>query len=176
MMIAAAKILRFGSLLCAVFLVLSQVCPAQNPLRPRRMPVQQQPNPGLSTAEQEAQPNTANYPQAPVNTNPVPNPNVVATPANSSQIPQTPNTAVKTPTVPNAAQTSRAPVAAPNRPMVPQSQVLIGPPAPIPPTPEQMPPSAPKVTYQNGLLSVESVNSRLIDILSGIRNKTGMQF
>jgi hypothetical protein len=39
-----------------------------------------------------------------------------------------------------------------------------------------MAPAAPKITYQNGLLSVESVNGRLIDILNGIRTKAGIQF
>ena len=58
----------------------------------------------------------------------------------------------------------------------PQTQGFIGPPAPIPPTPEQMPPSAPKVSYQDGLLSVESTNSRLSDILNSIRARTGIQF
>jgi hypothetical protein len=52
----------------------------------------------------------------------------------------------------------------------------IGPPAPLPLTLEQMSPTPPKIVYQNGLLSVESVNSRLIDILNGIRTKAGIQF
>jgi hypothetical protein len=41
--------------------------------------------------------------------------------------------------------------------------------------PEQMPPVPPKVIYQNGLLSVESTNSTLSDILNGIRTKAGIQ-
>src|SRR5215468_1628257 len=175
-MTVASKNLRFGYLLCVLFLVLSQVCLAQNPRRHRRPQVQQQPVPNFSTAEQEAQPNTAYYPQAPVYTNPAPDPNTqpvhpVAAPAASNPTPRNPDTGVKTPNPPTA-QPNQPPVTA----QTPQNHGLIGPPAPIPPTPEQMPPSAPKVIFQNGLLSVESVNSRLIDILNGIRNKTGMQF
>lgn len=74
-----------------------------------------------------------------------------------------------------AAATPPAPAPMPQ--VQPRSnQGFIGPPAPIPPTPEQMPPSAPKIIYQDGLLSVESTNSRLSDILSGIRARTGIQF
>jgi len=175
-MTVASKNLRFGYLLCVLFLVLSQVCLAQNPLRNRRPQVPQQQVPNLSTAEQEAQPNTANYPQAPVYTNPVPGPNSqppqpVAAPGSSNPTPRNSETGVKTPNLPPP-QPTQPPVTA----QTPQNHGLIGPPAPIPPTPEQMPPSAPRVIFQNGLLSVESVNSRLIDILNGIRNKTGMQF
>src|SRR5262249_10655468 len=165
-----------GYLLCVFVLVLSQVCLAQNPRRHRRPQVQQQPVPNFSTAEQEAQPNTGYYPQAPVYANPAPDPNTqpvqpVAAPAASNPTPRNPDTAVKTPNPPTA-QPTQPPVTS----QAPQSHALIGPPAPIPPTPEQMPPSAPKVIFQNGLLSVESVNSRLVDIMNGIRNKTGTQF
>jgi len=45
----------------------------------------------------------------------------------------------------------------------------------IPLRPEQMPPVPPKVTYQNGLLSVEATNSTLSDVLNGIRAKAGIQ-
>jgi hypothetical protein len=45
----------------------------------------------------------------------------------------------------------------------------------VPLRPEQMPPGPPKVSYQNGLLSVESTNSTLGDILNMIRTKTGIQ-
>jgi len=53
---------------------------------------------------------------------------------------------------------------------------MIGPPAPIPPTPEQMPPTPARITYQNGMLSIESTNAQLTDILNGIHKKTGIQF
>src|SRR5215467_3227618 len=175
-MSVASKNLRVGYLLCVFVLVLSQVCLAQNPRRHRRPQVQQQPVPNFSTAEQEAQPNTGYYPQAPVYANPAPDPNTqpvqpVAAPAASNPTPRNPDTGVKTPNPPTA-QPTQPPVTS----QAPQSHALIGPPAPIPPTPEQMPPSAPKVIFQNGLLSVESVNSRLVDIMNGIRNKTGTQF
>lgn len=39
-----------------------------------------------------------------------------------------------------------------------------------------MPPAPAEVTYENGLLSVDSRNARLTDILTGIRAKTGIQF
>jgi hypothetical protein len=42
--------------------------------------------------------------------------------------------------------------------------------------PEQMPPVPPKVTYQNGLLTVEATNCTLGDILNVIRAKAGIQF
>src|SRR5215471_675726 len=175
-MSVASKNLRVGYLLCVFVLVLSQVCLAQNPRRHRRPQVQQQPVPNFSTAEQEAQPNTAYYPQTPAYTNPAPDPNTqpvqpVAAPATSNPSPRNPDTGVKTPNPPTA-QPNQPPATA----QTPQNHGLIGPPAPIPPTPEQMPPSAPKVIFQNGLLSVESVNSRLVDIMNGIRNKTGTQF
>lgn len=84
---------------------------------------------------------------------------------------------------PPSTQSNKPPATAPPPAPAPMPQVqphnnqgFIGPPAPIPPTPEQMPPSAPKITYQDGLLSVESTNSRLSDILNGIRARTGIQF
>lgn len=84
---------------------------------------------------------------------------------------------------PPSTQSNKPPATAPPPAPAPMPQVqshnnqgFIGPPAPIPPTPEQMPPSAPKISYQDGLLSVESTNSRLSDILNGIRARTGIQF
>jgi hypothetical protein len=50
------------------------------------------------------------------------------------------------------------------------------PPPPLPLPPEKQPPTPPKVSFQDGLLTVESTNSRLGDILSSIRNKAGIQF
>ncbi len=46
-------------------------------------------------------------------------------------------------------------------------------PPPSPPTPAQLPPSAPRVTYQNGLLTVVANNSTLGDILNAVGSKTG---
>jgi hypothetical protein len=48
------------------------------------------------------------------------------------------------------------------------------PPAPLPP--EKQPPTPPKVSFQDGLLTIESSNSRLGDILSSVRTKAGIQF
>ena len=47
---------------------------------------------------------------------------------------------------------------------------------PPPPTPEQMPPLAPKVTYQSGQLSIESQNATLGQILRSVQSKTGASF
>jgi hypothetical protein len=56
-------------------------------------------------------------------------------------------------------------------------------PTPIPsPTPMQamkpsdMPPVPPQVTFKNGLLTVNAVNSTLSSLLTAIRNKTGIEF
>jgi hypothetical protein len=47
-------------------------------------------------------------------------------------------------------------------------------PAPAPPpTPEQLPAIAPKLTYQNGLLTIVAQNSTLDDILRDVHSKTG---
>jgi hypothetical protein len=46
-------------------------------------------------------------------------------------------------------------------------------PPPPPPTLAQQPPVAPRVTFQNGLLSIDAPNSTLGDILGGIRRATG---
>lgn len=64
-------------------------------------------------------------------------------------------------------------------PTVPQQQ--IGPPSPepvqqVPQRPEQMPPVPAKVSYQNGLLTVQAPNSTLGDIFNGIRSRAGIQF
>ena|SRR5947209_5108331 len=45
-----------------------------------------------------------------------------------------------------------------------------------PPRPEQMPPVPAKVSYQNGLLTVQAPNSTLGDIFNGIRSRAGIQF
>lgn len=46
------------------------------------------------------------------------------------------------------------------------------PPAP-PPTPEQMPAVQPRVSFQNGLLSIEANNSTMYDVLSAVKRQTG---
>ncbi len=42
-------------------------------------------------------------------------------------------------------------------------------------TPEQLPPEAPRVTYSNGLLTVDSQNATLGEIFGAIRRQTGLQ-
>jgi hypothetical protein len=45
------------------------------------------------------------------------------------------------------------------------------------PLPEQLPPpTPPQVTYRNGMLTVQAMNSTLAGLLTAIRNKTGIQF
>jgi hypothetical protein len=60
-----------------------------------------------------------------------------------------------------------------------QTNGFIGPQLPPPPPPlppEKQPPTPPKVSFQDGLLTIESTNSKLGDILSSVRNKAGIQF
>ena len=59
------------------------------------------------------------------------------------------------------------------------SSVPWGPPGPapeVPKTPEQMPAVQPRVSYRDGLLTIEAPNSSLGSVLSAIHNKTGIQF
>jgi hypothetical protein len=50
-------------------------------------------------------------------------------------------------------------------------------PSPVAQAPEHLPPPTPPVvTYQNGLLTVQAMNSTLGGLLTAIRNKTGIQF
>jgi hypothetical protein len=42
--------------------------------------------------------------------------------------------------------------------------------------PADMPPAPPKVTFRNGMLTVEAVNSSMAGLLQAIRNKTGIEF
>jgi hypothetical protein len=66
---------------------------------------------------------------------------------------------------------------------VPQNQTAAVPrPAPdltpaAQPLPEELPPpTPPQVTYRNGMLTVQAMNSTLAGLLTAIRNKTGIQF
>jgi hypothetical protein len=46
-------------------------------------------------------------------------------------------------------------------------------PAPVPLTPEQMPATPPHVTYQNGLLTINAMNSTLSQVLRSVQAQTG---
>ena len=192
-MTPGSKILRFAWLLCLLLPALDGVC---------LQAAQQQDPP---TVDLESQPNTYQYPRAvrrgrilparPQNSDPAPDPNAnsAAQPAINNDIqgnqtnppsnnpvprPGQQMNGVRVPPSSTQAIKQPATTVAPN-PVTPAAQGrrgLIGPPAPVPPTPEQMPPSAPIITYQDGLLSVESTNSKLSDILNGIRARTGIQF
>jgi hypothetical protein len=58
-----------------------------------------------------------------------------------------------------------------SRPSPVPAPETVPPPAPL--TPEQMPPSPPEVTYQNGLLTIVATNSTLSDILHSVATRTG---
>ena len=58
----------------------------------------------------------------------------------------------------------------------PPIDLMQPPPTPAPQTPAQAPPAPPRIAYQNGLLTVDSSNARLGDILNAIRTQTGVQF
>jgi hypothetical protein len=56
---------------------------------------------------------------------------------------------------------------------------FIGPQMPLPAgpvPPEKQAPTPPRITFQNGLLTLESTNSRLADVLNGVRTKANIQF
>jgi hypothetical protein len=64
---------------------------------------------------------------------------------------------------------------------VPPSAAPIGPPAPppaipVPSRPADMPPVPPQVSYRNGMLTVNAVNSTMASVLNAIRSKTGIDF
>lgn len=179
------KILGLGALLSCVFLLPGGLCSAQNQGDPNRVQGQQ----GPSTSDLEAQPNTYQYPtvrrrrgftpaQEPAPSsvvNPDP-PAVNEQPNNFQPQPVQPATVMQQPPAANMVrQQNSMPVVRPPT-YAPQNPNFVGPPAPTPLTLEQMTPALPKVSYQNGLLSVESVNARLVDVLNGIRNKAGIQF
>ncbi len=67
------------------------------------------------------------------------------------------------------------PVLAPTAPAEPESMVVL--PAPLTPlTPQEMPAQPPAVSYLNGILTVDSQNSTVTDILIAIRRITGAEF
>lgn len=90
--------------------------------------------------------------------------------------------AVKPGTVMNSGrpgQVATAPVQ--SAPANMQQQQFVGPPSPepvqqLPQRPEQMPPVPARVSFQNGLLTVQAPNSTLGDIFNGIRSRAGIQF
>lgn len=189
------KNLGLGWLIGCMLLLPSELFFAQEQQPPEQnAPQAQQQNP--STVELEAQPNVYRYPgrsrrrgfpdpnpQTP-NPDPPANPDpppVAFQPNNSLQ----PNGNFPAAGVSSGASTPAGTPNPVNRPHAGTSATQnfiqpaagsIGPPAPLPLTLEQLSPTPPKITYQNGLLSVESVNSRLIDVLNGIRSKAGIQF
>ena len=190
LMMLIKKIAVLGGLVCCFLLLPGEIAWGQDDQSQPQSP---------STPDLESQPNTYHYPTAPrrrrfspnqTPTDPQPNPDSPANNVDPNGIPRTnPNFRQQTvPAAPTPAfqaapsnRTANPAAANPvNRP--PQAvfntpgKVLIGPPAPFPQTPEQMTPAPPKISYENGLLSVESVNARLVDILNGIKAKTGIQF
>ena len=182
------KILGIGWLFCCLLLLSGGTSLAQTQEDQNRLQPQQQ---SPSTVDLESQPNTYQYPRG-RRRGGIPQPNTATgapdPPPNTIQpnnnIPSI-NPNFRSQPVPQASAPAAVPMTSTGRPpgsapapapVIPPAQGFIGPPAPIPPTPEQMAPAAPKIIYQNGLLSVESVNARLIDILNGIHTKAGIQF
>lgn len=163
-------ILRIGWLLSGVMVWTGGICFAQTHDPPLQIAQE-----GPSTSDLEGQPNTNNYPR---NHRPVQLPNPSG--SNSGFQPPAPSNqrgpAFST-TAGNGVNPGQA-NAAPVNPHSPgaQNQPLIGPPAPPTPTLEEQAPAPPKVSYENGLLSVESVNARLSDVLAAIRVKAGIRF
>jgi hypothetical protein len=82
-------------------------------------------------------------------------------PAPNGQTKPAPKPVTSSRGVPTPAATP-APIASPT-PMQPMS-------------PADMPPAPPQVTFRNGLLTVNAVNSTLGSLLTAIRNKTGIEF
>jgi hypothetical protein len=77
--------------------------------------------------------------------------------------------------------TSTATKPNPSAPGVPAGTAAATAPVPSPTpmqpmNPSEMPPVPPQVTFRNGLLTVNAVNSTLSSLLTAIRNKTGIEF
>jgi hypothetical protein len=182
-MIVVEKIRRVSWLLACVLLVTGGVLSASAQDQTGQPATQSQ---SPSTQDLEAQPNTNQYPGAgrrqhrgiqpgsrpadPPANDPPPSPD--PTPSNTANPAPPPNQAPPVTAPRNSVRAT--PVPGPQN--FPPQNTMIGPPAPVPLTPEQMAPVPPKVSYENGLLSVESTNARLSDILNAIRARTGIQF
>jgi len=74
-----------------------------------------------------------------------------------------------------------APVVTPQQPQARPTPTVQAPNTPDPPAapavPDDLPPPNPaQVTYTNGMLTVQAINSTLGGLLAAIRNKTGIQF
>src|SRR5262252_3977724 len=84
------------------------------------------------------------------------------------------------PASPGPASPAASAAPAPNRNINPNPTPAVSPATaqsntPEPP-PTDQPPTPPQVTYRNGLLSIQAVNSTLGSVLTAIRNKAGIQF
>src|SRR5262249_33265205 len=105
-----------------------------------------------------------------MNSRPVPDqPPAATNPTPPSPAPTTAPTApsAQPPAAPGAAPASQPPAA--HYPPAANNAVANQPPTDQPPTP-------PQVTFRDGLLTVQAVNSTLSGLLTAIRNKTGIQF
>ena len=107
---------------------------------------------------------------------------ISARPAQTTNAPAAATPAVKPGTVMNSARPGQGTTGTmPSVPANMQQQPFIGPPSPdpvpqVPQRPEQMAPVPAKVSFQNGLLTVQAPNSTLGDIFNGIRSRAGIQF
>lgn len=129
---------------------------------------------GMAAALPQAQIQTGvtSGPKPPLNSVPVTTPGA----RQPSHVPAH-NIAANTSKQPVPAAVSGRPSAAMQAPQPqaqPQAQTL--PPWEQPKRPSELPPVAPRVFFQNGLLTVQAPNSTLTDILNGIHSKAGIQF
>jgi hypothetical protein len=94
-------------------------------------------------------------------------------PANTGQTNQPQTNQTKT----SSATTRRTRTAAKPTPTPVPVPTPVPSPTPMEATkPSDMPPVPPQVTFRNGLLTVNAVNSTLSSLLTAIRNKTGIEF
>lgn len=102
---------------------------------------------------------------------PRPNPGAASRPAVAPR--------VTAPLKPQPVPVNQAPpVATANNHPAAQQGGFIGPvlPPPVTETPERRPPAPPRISFEDGLLTLECTNSRLGDVLNGIKAKAGIQF
>lgn len=165
---------RFFLTICGPCMLAGVLATAQ------QSPIQPQVQTGAAAAAQQ-QPGTNPASRAPNNGFP---------PARGLRVPIGPGPNLQ-PVGPQAERTVSRPVnAAPKKdprlatapaPAATPAAVPMGPPAPPnvipqPARPADMPPVPPQVTYRNGLLTVNAVNSTMSSVLAAIRSRTGIEF
>lgn len=167
--------LRFLPTICATCSLAAVFAAAQ------QSPIQPQIRTGVNAGRQQpaTQPNLGLPPAQGARGPVAPGPNQ---PATRSQVPVAPSRAVNPASQPaNAAPKKDPRVGGETAAAPPPASAPMGPPAPpnVIPQPERpadMPPVPPQVTYRDGLLTVNAVNSTMSSLLAAIRSRTGIQF